>query len=707
MIELAAPGLMLGLLAIALPVVIHWLLRPRPRRTRFPAAVFLREALAEGRRVQRVRSVWLLLARALLIGCVALLLAAPSCPGRASLPGREDPVAGVMVLDDSLSTMYRGASEQTSFHWLCDRALDWERSAGEWPPGSTLGLVFAGFGDPVRPTTEFAAVRRGLRAATPDPHARTLAEAMQAAGRWLSESRQPAKRLVVFTDLGNHAWRQVRTGALAGIENLRVEIVAPDPVVRTNLVLEDVIGPGRIHPATAPIPLRVAVRSEAVDATGTIVVSAADGRVLLRSSDMDLRADETAYLDLLLPPLTAGFHAVAVTVEPGDRMMFDQARYVAFQTGPKPEVWLLCESESADDLATVLTANLLAPDSLAPQRQRLALKTLRESVSEADLPSGSPALIVMMSGADPPVATRAMLKALIEQGATLLLIPRSDMAVAEWAGFERRFSDTSLAVESQPAGWRMAWSPDSPFAASEDAVGDLVRAAVHRRATVGDVRAGVRTLADYDDQSPAIAALRMGQGQVILLTTSPDPQWSELGSRAAGLLAWLHALIDQRAAKPDRVLNLIAHQGDATPMAALSDGSYAVSAVGEGDRVASGVLVVRGAPEPAWPAERAGLYAVAAGNTTEAMMAINWPAEESDAAPATLEGIRHTLGTRDVVFAGELEDGTAGFGIGWAAHLTLSDWLGGLLLAFVVAEVLLARRTRKNPCASSAAGTGS
>ena len=49
-LEFAQPALLAGAAAAVLPFVIHWLLRPRPRRVAFPAVAFLSAALASGLR---------------------------------------------------------------------------------------------------------------------------------------------------------------------------------------------------------------------------------------------------------------------------------------------------------------------------------------------------------------------------------------------------------------------------------------------------------------------------------------------------------------------------------------------------------------------------------------------------------------------------------------------------------------------------------
>ncbi|NLG43955.1 MAG: hypothetical protein GX547_11955, partial [Phycisphaerae bacterium] len=73
----AQPALLGGIALAAVPIVIHLLLRPRPRRTRFPAIVLLRRVVLTGQRSSRFQNLMLMLVRAAFLALLALLLAAP------------------------------------------------------------------------------------------------------------------------------------------------------------------------------------------------------------------------------------------------------------------------------------------------------------------------------------------------------------------------------------------------------------------------------------------------------------------------------------------------------------------------------------------------------------------------------------------------------------------------------------------------------
>ena len=103
----AHPALLGGIALAAVPIVIHLLLRPRPRRTRFPAIVLLRRVVLTGQRSSRFQNLMLMLVRAAFLALLALLLAAPvRTDGAVDFVG-PDPLLCAVVLDESASMNYR------------------------------------------------------------------------------------------------------------------------------------------------------------------------------------------------------------------------------------------------------------------------------------------------------------------------------------------------------------------------------------------------------------------------------------------------------------------------------------------------------------------------------------------------------------------------------------------------------------------------
>src|SRR5436309_1177821 len=105
------PALLGGLTLIGVPVLLHLIMKQKPRHLLFPAFRFLLERHRTNQRKLRLRHLLLLALRLLLVIGICLALARPRIfSDRLNLTG-ERPVAAVLVFDTSLSMGYQAAGE--------------------------------------------------------------------------------------------------------------------------------------------------------------------------------------------------------------------------------------------------------------------------------------------------------------------------------------------------------------------------------------------------------------------------------------------------------------------------------------------------------------------------------------------------------------------------------------------------------------------
>lgn len=74
------PALLAGLAVVVLPIILHWLLRAKPKPLQFPALRLLQMRRKQNTSRMRLRHLWLLLLRILVLGLLVLALARPSVP---------------------------------------------------------------------------------------------------------------------------------------------------------------------------------------------------------------------------------------------------------------------------------------------------------------------------------------------------------------------------------------------------------------------------------------------------------------------------------------------------------------------------------------------------------------------------------------------------------------------------------------------------
>ena len=146
MLQFAHPAYLWGLLAIALPILVHLFNQRRPRPLAFGAIEFVLRSQRQKARRLRLRQILLLALRCLLIAAVALALARPSLkPRGVEAAQTSGPQATALVLDASLSMRYR-VGTRTLFEKARAEALSaLERLGPDEPAAVGLCAGPAGF----------------------------------------------------------------------------------------------------------------------------------------------------------------------------------------------------------------------------------------------------------------------------------------------------------------------------------------------------------------------------------------------------------------------------------------------------------------------------------------------------------------------------------------------------------------------------------
>ena len=106
------PFLLGGLVLVGIPVLIHLIMRQKPKTIRFPAFRFLVQRHRTNLRKLRLRHLLLLALRIGLIALICLALARPKVFNEALKLGSDRPVAAVLVFDTSPSMEYIVSSEK-------------------------------------------------------------------------------------------------------------------------------------------------------------------------------------------------------------------------------------------------------------------------------------------------------------------------------------------------------------------------------------------------------------------------------------------------------------------------------------------------------------------------------------------------------------------------------------------------------------------
>src|SRR5437867_13055939 len=105
------PLLLGGLAFLAVPVLLHLIMRQKPKRLLFPAFRFLLQRHRTNQRKLRLRHMLLLALRILLIAVIALALARPKIFSERLNLTADRPVAAILLFDTSASMQYTVKNE--------------------------------------------------------------------------------------------------------------------------------------------------------------------------------------------------------------------------------------------------------------------------------------------------------------------------------------------------------------------------------------------------------------------------------------------------------------------------------------------------------------------------------------------------------------------------------------------------------------------
>lgn len=314
MIAFSAPWALVGLLAAALPVLLHLVQRREPPEVAFPAVRYLEDATRDHRRRLKLRNLLLLVVRTLLIIMLVLAAAGPTVAARGF--GDHQPSALVLVVDNSASSAAVREGEMTLTSLVTAAGGVLERATG----ADRVWLMTAD--GMARSGTRGDLVAR-LATLAPEPVRLDLGAAI-AQGRDLVNGTGRPGEVVVVTDLQRSAVTEARgEGAV-----LVIRPATPPSANRRVTSIETGTQPwgadgGRVGitvtgPDTTPIPVTIAIGARTLREVLVAPGAAASQRV---------------------PPISPGWSVVRVNLSPDEFRLDDTARVVIRVAPPVPVRW--------------------------------------------------------------------------------------------------------------------------------------------------------------------------------------------------------------------------------------------------------------------------------------------------------------------------------------------------------------------------------
>ncbi|MFI5170391.1 MAG: BatA domain-containing protein [Vicinamibacterales bacterium] len=526
-----APAFLLGLLALAVPVLIHLVHRERRETKPFPSLMFLKRVPHRSVRRRRIRQ-WLLLAlRSAALAFLALAFAEPvlESAGRArALTGGA--VARVVLVDRSYSMGYQD-------RW--PRALQAARGVlGEARRGDRTALVFFGEAAHVAAplTDDRAVLEAALGGAELGWGGTRFAPALTLGLRLLDESGLPKRELVLVSDFQSRALDgldEVRLPAGTELRSVSLSQGATHNRGITEVTLQRVYEGGRERVAVAA---RIARQGEG--SGGVVPVTLELGGLEADRRSVEL-ADESAVTVRFDPiPFPAAAQQAVVRLA-GDGLPQDDA--FRFILAPGQDLGVLIVGRDGSRA----TENLFLRRALAiGDRPRFDVRErMRSAVRPQDL--ASVGVVLLNDAAWPDGEAGRALHAFVNRGGGVLaaLGARSGGS-GDTAGLVDRSADwggTIAFLDYQHPALELFRRPRSGDFAS-------ARFLRYRMLRPPDDSA---VLARFDDGNPALVETRLGDGRVLLWTSSLDTLWNDLPLQPV-FLPFLHRLVAHAAGYAER-----------------------------------------------------------------------------------------------------------------------------------------------------------
>jgi len=354
-------SLLAGSALIAVPIILHLIMRRKPRLFEFPALRFLQKKHDTNQRKLRLRHLLLLLLRAGAIALLAFALARPSVQFGGALGSQEAPVAAALVFDAAPRMEYL-RENQTRLQAAKQMGL-W--LLAQFPQDSEIAVLDTHQGAGAFQVDRSAA-RHGIERLETVPNSQSLIGAADEALRLLKESTLTRKEIYIFTDLSTAAWPLARASQLQdslkklpGVGIYVIDVGVTDPL---NYSLGELRLSGEVLSNRSPLGIESELASVGASDQRTVelYVIDSDGKPQKRSVEsFSVAPGEAQQIEFHLGSLELGPHQGYLRIVGQDALAADDTRFFSVEVKPPWRI-LIVAPRPADSYSLFLT-EALAP----------------------------------------------------------------------------------------------------------------------------------------------------------------------------------------------------------------------------------------------------------------------------------------------------------------------------------------------------------
>ncbi|HSJ30053.1 MAG TPA: BatA domain-containing protein [Longimicrobiales bacterium] len=542
--NLLTPAFLIGLAALAVPLLIHLIRRERHDAVEFPSLMFLSRIPQPVVKRRRIRNWWLFALRCLALILIVGAFARPFVDRGPNAVAQGDAAREVVILLDASYSMGYGD------RW--DRALAAARTAidGLGPDDRASLVVFDGAARAVlQPTTDRARLRSALDSARAGSGVTRYTPALKLAQSILGSSQLTRREAILISDFQRAGWDGAAGAQMPGGAELRpvhITDAATANVAVTHVTLNRsrVTGRERVSP--------VAHLANGGAETVRVSVAFDVGDRTLQTVEADVPANGTASVEL--QPVTLEDRAQRASVRSSaDALAADNTFH--FMLEPAPGIRVLVVEPTGRDASLYLRRALeLAEDPpFSVTMKRGAVPTAAE-LERAD--------VVVLNDVLPPEgdAGRRLVE-WVSAGGGLVLATGDRSASSAWSESARTIGGGTpdrVVDRVEDGGGRLGFLEYSHpvfelFRAPRAGAFGAARFYRYRPVPAADARAagdtsgtGATILARFDDGSVALVERPVGEGRALVWGSTLDSWWTNLALEPV-YLPLVHQIVKRAA----------------------------------------------------------------------------------------------------------------------------------------------------------------
>lgn len=685
-------SILIGLIASAIPIIIHLITRQKAKIVLFSTLRFLKELKNQQIRRLKIRQILLLILRTLIILFIVLAFARPTLKGHLSTNMRSAANASaVLILDNSLSMGIESNGQQL-FDLAKKRCLELEEL---FAVGDEIYGLFATTGAPLifeGPKYDFKTVNKLIQKTKVTESRTDLIGALLKAKEILQQSININKEIYLVTDLqaSGLAYSKELLVPLFADQQIKIFVIPVDGKQISNLVIADVKPANQIIEKGKIVELEAIVKNYGAKSERNRLVQVfVDGK---RSGQATLNIEpgKSQSAKFRIVPQTTGLLTGSVLLEDDD-LFLDNRRYFTFYVPDQISVLIISQNDRDIRFLTLALnpvsdqSALIKTENLAPDKIEFgALKNYQ---------------VVILS--DIPRIEGTLLSAIIDHvnsGRGLILFLGNTVDLRNYnENLNQKLALPSFSETIGEMGEQRSYLTLGKIDFSHPIFSGVfeeqkanVESPLFYFLTRIKAQPQQETIIEFSNGDPFLLETSAGQGKVMLFASAIDPNWSDLYLKGlfVPLMNRCVAYLAGNASQSNQGY-LVNHELTADVAEVENFANFQIEKP-DGKMTKVSPQISEGFYKINFQnSNLAGIYSLYAGDRLISRWAVNPDPDESDVTQIEPERLKQIVGSNAVIIAqGEsLANQVATVRYG----RELWKYFVGMALLFLIAEMILAR----------------